>query len=55
MNVRIINLEKELINLKNMKNILSNDELLKFCINNKEFLNAYVKAMELKMDSKIFL
>ena len=35
MNVRIINLEKELINLKNMKNILSNDELLEFCINNK--------------------
>lgn len=54
MNVRIINLEKELINLKNMKNILSNDELLKFCINNKEFLNAYVKAMEFKDGFKDF-
>ena len=54
MNVRIINLEKELINLKNMKNILSNDELLEFCINNKEFLNAYVEAMEFKEGFKDF-
>ena len=42
MNIRIINLEKELINFKNMNNTLSKDELLEFCINNKEFLDAYV-------------
>ena len=54
MNVRIINLEKELINLKNTKNILTNAELLQFCINNKEFLNAYVKAMEFKDGFKDF-
>ena len=54
MDIRIIKLEKELINLKNIRNILSHNELLEFCTDNKEFLNDYVGAMEFKDGFKDF-
>ena len=54
MEVRIINLEKKLINLKKIKKILSDKELLKFCRENKKFLNSYVRAKEFEGDFKDF-
>lgn len=54
MEVRIINLEKKLINLKNIKKILSDKELLKFCRENEKFLNSYVRAKEFEEDFKDF-
>lgn len=54
MDIKIISLEKELINLKHMKKTLDYNELLKFCMDNERFLKSYVEAKEFKDGFKDF-